>query len=184
MPRTITLLFRRDPSKDRIDEKVAFEGYDILWPDGEPAKLAVDALCKHGQRLFGLGKYLKDCNEKLIDMKFYPLNAREDSLTRIPGHRVRRFYLHKQGNSGRVHFLDGTPTSIICEIGRDEPEVIEWLGLEAMEENGIQWFDLAASPSESDFRADDEAKKSVSDKAIGISQGYWNKSVPQTSLHS
>lgn len=182
MPRTITLLFRRDPSKDRMEEKVAFEGYDILWPDGVPAELAVDALCKHGQRLLGLGKYLKDCTEKLIDMKFFPLNAKEDSLTRIPGHRCRRFYLHRQGNAGRVHFLDGTPTSVICEIGRDEPEVIEWLGLEAMEENGIQWFDLAASPSESDFQEAQTELKASREKRMGLPQAFWSKQIPETTL--
>ena len=68
MARTLTLMFRRDPSKDRLEEKIPFEGYNILWPDGTAAELAIDALCKHGQRLLGLGKYLQGCNEKMIDM--------------------------------------------------------------------------------------------------------------------
>jgi len=174
-------MFRRDPSKDRLEEKIPFEGYNILWPDGTPAELAIDALCKHGQRLFGLGKHLKNCNEKMIDMKFFPLLAKDDSLTRIPGHRVRRFYLHKQGNAGRVHFLDGTPTSIVTLIGRDEIEVVEWLGLDAMVENEIQWFDLAATPSESDFRTEDEKAKEIEvvDDVKSYSKTPWDKSSSQ-----
>src|SRR5436190_20238283 len=36
MSRTLTILFRRDPSRDRQTEKASFEGYEILWPDGQP----------------------------------------------------------------------------------------------------------------------------------------------------
>ena len=39
MSRTLTLLFRRDPSRDRHTELTKFEGYEILWPDGQPWRL-------------------------------------------------------------------------------------------------------------------------------------------------
>jgi len=145
MARNLTLLFRRDPSRDRKSELVSFEGYRILWPDGEPVGIGVDALCKHGQRLFGLGKHLANCSEKLIKMVCFPLEGREDDLNRIPGHRVRRFYVERTGDVGRIHFMDETPTTLTFEVGRDEPAVLEWLGLPDVPDGGRQWFDLAAT---------------------------------------
>ena len=144
MSRKLTLLFRRDPSKDRQDEKVDFEGYQILWPDETPVAIGVEAFCKHGQRLFGLGKHLAGCPEKLIKMLCMPLKSRDDDLNRIPGYRVRRFFMHRTGDTGRIHFMDGTPTTMMFEVGRDEPEVLQWLGLPSLEDGQIAWFDLAA----------------------------------------
>jgi hypothetical protein len=144
MSRTLTLLFRRDPSRDRQTDTVQLEGYQPLWPDGKPVAVAMDAFCKHGLRLLGLGKNLAGCHQKLVNMIFLPLSGREDHLNRIPGHRVRRFYLHRTGNTGRVHFLDGTPTLSIFDVGRDDPRVIHWIGLNSLEDGEILWFDLAA----------------------------------------
>lgn len=148
MSRTLTILFRRDPSRDRQTEKVDFEGYEILWPDGRPVAIGLDAFCKHGVRLFGLGKHLAGCHEKMIKMICFPLEGREDELNRIPGHRVRRFFVERQGMSGRIHFMDGTPTTITFEVGRDEPKVLNWLGLPALADGERQWFDLAATDIE------------------------------------
>ena len=145
MSRTLTILFRRDPSRDRQTEQVAFEGYEFLWPDGRRVAVGLDAFCKHGQRLFGLGKHLAGCHEKLIKMVCFHLEGREDDLNRIPGHRVRRFYIERTGNTGRVFFMDGTPTTITFQVGRDEPKVLNWLGLSALDDGDRQWFDLAAT---------------------------------------
>ncbi len=98
----------------------------------------------HGQRLLGLGKRLIGCQEKLIKMVVLPLTGREDDLNRIPGYRVRRFYLLRSGNLGRVHFMDGTPTTAVVDLERDEPRVIHWIGLDLLEDGECQWFDLAA----------------------------------------
>src|SRR4051794_1105678 len=76
MSRTLTLLFRRDPSRDRMYDSANFEGYRILWPDGEPVGVGVDAFCKHGQRLLGLGKHLANCSEKMIKMICFHLEGR------------------------------------------------------------------------------------------------------------
>lgn len=144
MSRSLTLLFRRDPSRDRQTEKVHFAGYEPLWPDGRRVAVGMDAFCKHGQRLLGLSKHLAGCHEKLVKLVYLPLAGREDNLNRIPGYRVRRFYLQRTGNTGRIHFLDGTPTVAVFEIGRDEPRVIHWLGLNTIEDGEVLWFDLAA----------------------------------------
>src|SRR5437016_4338625 len=129
MSRTLTVLFRRDPTKDSHRENVHYEGYKPFWPDGRAVETGLDAFCKHGQRLLGLGKHLAGRPERLIKLVFHPLAGRDDDLNRIPGFRVRRFYIERRGACGRVHFLDGTPTSIVFEIGRDEPRVLNWLGL-------------------------------------------------------
>jgi hypothetical protein len=146
MSRTLRLLFRRDPSRDRQDERIRYEGYQFLWPDGRAVTLGLDAFCKHGQRLLGLGRHLAGAKERLVDMLCFPLPDAEASLTRLPGHRVRRFALQREGRQGRIYFLDGTPTTIILDLDRDEPVVLDWIGLSGLADGERLWFDLAARP--------------------------------------
>ena len=73
-----------------------------------------------------------------------------DDLTRLPGHRVRRFFIERRGRTGRLHFLDGTPTETVFEIGRDERRVLRWIGLTELRDGEHQWFDLAASPADAE----------------------------------
>src|SRR6516225_1183164 len=129
MSRSLTVLFRRDPSRDGMRGNIHFEGYRPYWPDGSPVETGLDAFCKHGQRLLGLGRHLAGCRERLIDLICFPLGGRDDDLNRLPGARVRRFFLERSGRQGRLHFLDGTPTAIVLEIGRDELSVLRWIGL-------------------------------------------------------
>jgi hypothetical protein len=138
------VLFRRDPSRDRQRGNVHFEGYQVFWPDGRPVATGLDGFCKHGQRLLGLGRHLAGRNERWIELICFPLTGRDDDLVRIPGHRVRRFYLERQGDQGRMHFLDGTPTDTVFELGRDEYRVLEWIGLPMLRDGEQQWMDLAA----------------------------------------
>jgi hypothetical protein len=148
MARTLRILFRRDPSKDRYDNAIHYEGYTILWPNGRPAAVGLDAFCKHGQRLLGLGRHLAGCRERLIDLTCFPLGGRDDDLNRLPGARVRRFCLGRTGRQGRIHFLDGTPTTIVFELGRDEPCVLRWIGLTSLRDGEHLWFDIAAKTVE------------------------------------
>lgn len=150
MSRILTLLFRRDPSRDRQDDKVHFEGYQGFWPDGRQVEVGLDAFCKHGQRLLGLGKHLQGCREKYIQMVYFPLRDRDDDLNRIPGHRVRRFFIERTGELGRIHFMDGTPTTIVFDVNRDEPQLLDWLGILDLSDGERAWFDLAATAVGSD----------------------------------
>ena len=145
MSRTLTVLFRRDPTRDRRRGPIHFEGYEILWPDGRPVTVGLDAFCNHGQRLLGLGRHLAGHTERLLRLICFPLRGRDDALTRLPGHRVRRFFLERQGRTGRMHFLDGTPTDAIFQIGRDERKVLRWIGLAKLGDGERQWLDLAAT---------------------------------------
>jgi len=149
MSRTLTILFRRDPSKDKHREDIDYEGYLPLWPDGRPVTVGLDAFCRHGQRLLGLGRHLAGQRERLIHLTCFPLSSREEDMNRLPGHRVRRFFIERQGQVGRIHFMDGTPTAAVFEVGRDEPRVLHWIGLTSLGDGDRQWFDLAASPVES-----------------------------------
>lgn len=144
MSRTLTVLFRRDPSRDRHDDRVSFEGYQPIWPDGRPVAVGLDAFCTHGQRLLGLGRRLAGCREKLIKLVCVPLVGRDAELNRIPGHRVRRFYIERHGTQGRVHFMDGTPTTAVFDLIRDERRVLDWIGLTQLADGQTQWFDIAA----------------------------------------
>lgn len=144
MPRTLTVLFRRDPSRDRQCEQVRFEGYQVCWPDGRPVAVGLDAFCTHGQRLLGLGRHLKGCSERQIELLCFPLRDREADLTKLPGARVRRFLLRRTGRQGRIHFLDGTPTAAVFDLGADEQRVLHWIGLPAIKDGEGQWIDLAA----------------------------------------
>jgi len=147
MVRVLTVLFRRDPSRDRQDDRIAFEGYSVLWPDGRPMATAVEAFCSIGRRLLGLGRHLAGTSERLIDLKCFPLKDRDDDLVRLPGHRVRRFCLVREGDRGRLHFLDGTPTNTVFQIGRDDEALLRWVGLSDLADGQTLWFDLAAAPS-------------------------------------
>ena len=147
MARTLRVLFRRDPGRDRNNEQIQYEGYEVLWPDGGPVTIGSDAFCRHGQRLLGLGRHLQGCTERLVDLIFFPLRDRDDSLVRIPGCRVRRFCLKRQGRHGRLHFLNGTPTAIVFQLD-DDPRVVNWCGLTSILDGCDQWLDLAARPVE------------------------------------
>jgi hypothetical protein len=149
MERTLQVLFRRDPSRDRQRGHVHYEGYQLLWPDGSPGDVGLDAFCERGQRLLGLGRALNGCAERLIELVCVPLRGRDDPLTRLPGHRVRRFCLQRQGDVGRLHFLDGTPTDVAFHADRDDPRVLHWIGLEALGDGDGGWLDLAARAVES-----------------------------------
>src|SRR5688572_3162784 len=119
MSRTLTLLFRRDPLRDRQSNNVKLEGYQILWPDGKPVACGLDAFCTHGQRLLGLGKHLAGCQEKLVKMACIPVADRNDDMNRIPGFRVRRFYIERQEKLCRTYYMDGTPTVASFELNKD-----------------------------------------------------------------
>jgi hypothetical protein len=64
----------------------------------------------------------------------------------LPGARVRRFCLRRSGRQGRLHFLDGTPTTIVFDLDRDEQVMLDWVGLSGLADGADQWFDLAARP--------------------------------------
>ena len=149
MVRTLTILFCRDPRRDWRHGNVAYEGYQILWPDGRPVTVGIEGFCLRGQRLLGLGRYLAGLPERLIELACYPLADVEDPLTRLPGSRVRRLFLERSGTHGRLHFLDGTPTALVFDLARDEPCVLDWIGLPTLGDGQRQWLDLAARAVES-----------------------------------
>jgi hypothetical protein len=148
MSRTLQILFRRDPSRDRQEDRIRLDGYQVLWPDGRPMAVGVDAFCTLGQRLLGLNRHLDGCRERLLEMVVYPQPSMEADITRRPGARVRRFYLHRQGQQGRLHFLDGTPTTAVVDLDRDEAAVLHWIGMTGLPDNGVQWLDLAVFPTD------------------------------------
>jgi hypothetical protein len=148
MSRTLTLLFQRDASRDHSSGRIDYEGYRILWPDGDPVALSLDAFCRQGQRLLGLGRHLAGRLERMIDILCFPLASIEDPITRLSGHRIRRFFLERSGGEGRLHFLDGTPTSTVFQMGRDDPRILHWIGLPFLADGGRQWLDLAARPAD------------------------------------
>ena len=146
MHRTITILFRRDSSRDRRRDRLQFAGYRMLWPDGREVDVGLEAFCRHGQRLLGLDRHLANGPERLIEIFCFPVADPEGPMTRLPGHRVRRFFLHRDGPRGRLHLLDGSPTEVGFLLGRDEPSVVEWIGLADAPNPACLCLDLAARP--------------------------------------
>lgn len=144
--RSAVVLFRRDPARDRQEGRIHYHGYGIFWPEGDPVAVGLDVLCRHGVRLLGLGRQLACAQETLVELLCFPLDGREDDMTHLPGHRVRRFSLRRQGHHGRLHFLDGTPTDVVFALCRDEDRVLEWIGLSTLRDGQQQWIDLAARP--------------------------------------
>jgi len=152
MSRTLRVLLRRDSSRDRVEESLSYEGYQFLWPDGRPLTVGLTAFCKHGQRLLGLGRRMAGAGEQLVDLILFPLADNEAALTRLHGHRVRRFSLRREGRQGRLHFFDGTPTTVVFDLDHDEARILHWIGLPSLSEGEQQWFDLAARPVEAPAR--------------------------------
>lgn len=148
MTHTLILLFRRDPSRDRQRERIRYLGYRPCWPDGRAVTIGLDVLCQHGQRLLGLNRHLAHRTECLIRLMRFPVADFEEPIQRLPGHRVRRFFLERHGRMGRIHFMDGTPTDVVFHLDQDEPEVLDWLGLSELKDGERGWFDLAAGLAE------------------------------------
>src|SRR5215831_15275297 len=85
MARRLTVLFRRDPSRDRQKGSIAFTGYKTFWPDGRPLTVGLEAFCRRGLRLLGLDRYLAGRQERLIDIVCFPLADMDAAITRVPG---------------------------------------------------------------------------------------------------
>ena len=147
---TLTILLRRSPGRDRQENGIALEGYEMFWLDGAPVGVAFDGFCRQGQRLLGLGKYLAGCPERVVQLVCIGLSHREAPLTRIPGCRVRRLCLCRTGRQGRLHFLNGAPTTIVLDLDRDESRVLEWFGLPGLGDGESRWFDLAVRSVQAD----------------------------------
>jgi hypothetical protein len=152
MSRTLRVLLRRDASRDHQEEGISYEGYQFLWPDGRALTVGLTAFCKHGQRLLGLGRAMAGARERLVDLIIFPLAGNEAPLTRLPGHRVRRFSIRREGRQGRLYFFDGTPTTVVFDLDQDEGKVLHWIGLPSLSDGEQQWFDLAARPVEAPAR--------------------------------
>jgi hypothetical protein len=91
---------------------------------------------------------LEGRRERLLELLSFHLSHREDDLTRLPGLRVRRFCLRREGTQGRIHFLDGTPTAIVFDLDQDEARVLNWLGLTRLRDGEELWFDITARPAQ------------------------------------
>lgn len=148
MPRILTALFRRDPTRDREDNRIRYLGLRAHWPDGREVTVGLQAFCQHGQRLLGLHRLLADRPECMLRMVVFPVADEEQRIHRVPGFRVRRFFLQREGAIGRIHFMDGTPTEIVFHLLEDEPKVLNWIGLTHLEDGDRQWFDFTAVPVE------------------------------------
>jgi hypothetical protein len=109
-------------------------------------RIGMDAFCKHGQRMFSLGRHLNGRRERLVEMICAPVAGPDEAMTRLPRHRVRRFVLRRRGPMGRVYLFDGTPTTLVFNLDYDDPAALYWIGLPSLADGAEQWFDLAARP--------------------------------------
>ena len=82
----------------------------------------------------------------LMELTCFDLAGRDDDLTRLPGHRIRRVSLRREGWVGRIHFIDGTPTEVVFVLGRDEQTVLDWIGLSTLAEGEHRWMDVSSRP--------------------------------------
>jgi hypothetical protein len=144
MRRTIRVCFKRDPSRDRTDEQIHFEGYGFYWPDGRPLTVGLDSFCNIGQRVLGLRTFLEGRSERLLELLCFHLETGKERMTSVPGSRVRRFFIERQGRQGRVHLFDGKPTAVVFNLDDDEQRVLDWIGLSELADGERRWFDLTA----------------------------------------
>ncbi len=143
--RHLTLVFRRNPDHDGQQERIRYEGYHICWPDGRPVSLGFQRFCQQGSRLLGLGRRMQGKAEQLIEVGYHPVEGLEAPLTRPgPGIRCRRFFLERGDRRGKVFFFNGSPTEMEFDVDQDDRRVVDWLGLQQLQEGERSWFDLSA----------------------------------------
>jgi hypothetical protein len=143
--RYILALFRRNPVSDGQKERINYEGYRIHWENGDPASLGLERFCQLGCRLLGLGRKMRDKNEQLVELGVHPVDSLESPITPVEkGTRCRRFYLERQSALGRLYFFNGSETEIVFDLERDDPRVLEWLGLPDVADGSRLWLDLSA----------------------------------------
>lgn len=143
--RWLTVLFRRNPEHDDQCDRIRYEGYHICWPDGEPVSLGFGRFCQQGTRLLGLGRRMQGKAEQLVEVGLHPVHGLEAPLTRLgPGARCRRFFLERRADAGKIFFFNGSPTEVEFHARKDEPRVLEWLGLPDLRHGERLWFDLSA----------------------------------------
>jgi len=170
MVRTLKVVFRRDPSRDCQRGDICCAGYQLLWPDSSPCAVGLAAFCQRGLKLLGLCRYLHDATDREIELVCIPIGDRDRPMSRLPDHRVRRFCLQRQGDAGRLHFLDGTPTDVVFRADRDDPRVLQWVGLGRLGEGDGAWLDLAARPVEPASAMVDAASVLTADSASGLGE--------------
>jgi len=143
--RYILALFRRYTQGDERKDRINYEGYRIHWANGEPASLGLDRFCQLGCRLLGLGRKMRNQNEQLVEIGVHPLDGLDAPLTQLgQGIRCRRFYFMREGQRARLYFFNGTETEVTFDLEKDEPRVLDWLGVADMEEGEQFWLDLSA----------------------------------------
>jgi hypothetical protein len=139
----IVVLLQRRRERDQAQQRVAFSGYDIYWPDGTPVSVGLRRFCQQGTRLL-LGR-ARDLERALIRISLHPVAGLEAALTRPgPGVRCRRFYALRLHDAIRLHFFTGTPTEVVFNRRKDDPEVLRWLQSDHMRHGEPFWFDLAS----------------------------------------
>ncbi len=140
--RKISILFRRNESKDEQLGGIEYTGYDLYWPSGRKVLgLAFDRFCKIGMRYI-LGREKPEL--AAVDGYFLPLASRDDRLPRIPGCRLRVLYFERTGSQLKVFLSDDTPTEIAFDLERDEEPILDWLGGRRVADGARQWFGFYA----------------------------------------
>ena len=140
--RKLSVVLRRNESKDEQIGGIEYTGYDIFWPSGARVQgLAFDRFCKIGVRYI-LGRDKPAVAE--VDAYFVPLAGRQELPPRVPGSRVRVLSLERDGPRLTVCLSDETPTDIVFDLEQDEEPVLRWLGARAVADPGRQWFGFYA----------------------------------------
>jgi hypothetical protein len=140
----LTLRVQRRPGTEHADGGIAFAEYDLAWPDGRPVRTGLSRFCHFASRLVLGRRYAGET--ALVCLTVYPVAGREAALTRPGGGvRSRRLYALRQGDTVRLHFLDGTPTEAVFNVAEDEPAVVRWLQADRMRPGEPFWFDLCSS---------------------------------------
>jgi len=142
-PTELTFLFQRRPGTEYARDGIISAEYDIAWPDGRPVQTGLSRFCNFGARLL-LGRRYAG-GTALVRLTIHPVAGLETALTRPGGGvRCRRLYALRQGDTIRLHFLDGTPTDAVFHAAEEEPPVLHWLQADRMRPGEAFWFDLSS----------------------------------------
>ncbi len=145
--RTLTLVCERNEKFDHEHERIQYSGMVFYWPEGNKVDLSVNQFCQIGVRTLIGRKHIS--SRQLLNITLTPVAGLEAPLPRLgKGSRSRRLFIRKQDNVGIMHLINGMATGLQFYPNRDDARIVEWLGMNDINDGDDMWFDLVVSSSE------------------------------------
>ena len=153
--RRLDVLLRRNLNNDSSTKDTSYAGFDFCWENGVLVQVNLLRLCGIGVRLV-FGKQVPSKGSFQVQFHLVPVDDPYSKRLPVPrAWRPRRIYFERIGSRATLHLANGFCTDVYFDE-KDDPRVVEWVGLRDLSPGQRQWADLLAicdqvSSSESDL---------------------------------